>query len=231
VAELSRAILTTDRHSENRRVEIIYPQQAPDPAADATIVHGTWARWGRWWRPDGLLHRYLRKETGLFPHLYTDRDPFEWSGYFSFRAWAKPRKDWHRQQAGDSLAWWAHRKLVAPPDFIGHSYGGSLAMLATRSDKKVRGMVLLSPAVHRTCLPDKSNYEQILWVTMKLDLVLLADLSAPWLLKRSCRNVIHWPVKRRGFGGHCATHDPNVWRESGLTEYVRDEWFPKLSSR
>jgi pimeloyl-ACP methyl ester carboxylesterase len=233
VAELSRAILQMHRGSERRRIEVVHPPHARDPAADTAIVHGTWARWGRWWRPDGLLHQYLRDETQLFPHLYADRDPFEWSGYFNFRGWAKPypKKDWHRQQAADSLAWWAHRKLVDPPDFIGHSYGGSLAMLATRSDKQVRGMVLLSPAVHRSCLPNDDNYEHILHVTMKLDLVLLADLSRAPLLERECGNVTRFRVKRKGLGGHGGTHNPQVWRDSGLDDHVRDEWLPKLSSR
>lgn len=183
IAELSRAILTNDRGTETRVIEIEYPAGAPDPAADSTVVHGTWARWGRWWQPDGDLYRYLRDEEALFPHLYRGPEPFKWSGYFAFRVLAKPKKDWNRQQAADSLAWWTHRKLKPHPDLIGHSYGGSLSMMATQAEKKVRGMVLLSPAVHKTCLPDPANYEQILHVTMKADLVLLADLSTPRLLR------------------------------------------------
>lgn len=233
VAELSRAILQMERGSETRRIEVVHPPHAPDPVADSAVVHGTWARWNRWWRPDGSLHSYLRDETGLFPHLYAGNKPFEWSGYFSFRAWAKPypKKDWHRQQAADSLAWWAHQRLVDPPDFIGHSYGGSLAMLSTRSNKQVRGMLLLSPAVHRSCLPDDDNYEQALHVTSKLDLVLLADLSKPGLLEQECKNVSRFRVKRIGLTGHGATHDPHLWRQSGLGEYVRDDWLPKLTGR
>jgi pimeloyl-ACP methyl ester carboxylesterase len=230
IAELSRAILTSDRQNEARVVEIEYPSGEPDPASDATLVHGTWARRGRWWRPDGKLYRYLREEENVFPHLYKGPDPFRWSGYFSFRAWSEPKMDWNRRQAADSLAWWTHRRLATEPDLIGHSYGGSLSMMATQAEKSVRGMVLLSPAVHRACLPDPSNYEQILHVTTKLDLVLLADFSRPGLL-RSLPNVVDRRVKRKGLVGHGATHDPRVWRESGLTDYVRDEWLPLLSPR
>ena len=229
-AELSRAVLTSDRQDEARVVEIEHPPGEPDPAADSTLVHGTWARGGRWWQPDGTLHHYLRAEEGLFPHLYVGTDPFKWSGYFSFRAWKEPKMDWNRQQAADSLAWWAHRRLQPSPDLIGHSYGGSLSMMATRAEKKVRGMLLLSPAVHRTCLPDPANYEQILHVRMKLDLVLLADLSTPWLL-RSLPRVTEVRVQRKGLIGHSPTHDPRVWRESGLTERVRDGWLPSLGAR
>jgi pimeloyl-ACP methyl ester carboxylesterase len=162
--------------------------------------------------------------------LYRGPDPFKWSGYFSFRVWAKPSQDWNRQQAADSLAWWAHRRLAPERDLIGHSYGGSLTMMATRSEKRVRGMVLLSPAVHRTCLPDPANYEQLLHVWTKLDLVLLADVSKPSLL-RSLPNVTQRRVGRRGLTGHSATHDPVVWRRSGLADYVKDEWLPSLTRR
>jgi pimeloyl-ACP methyl ester carboxylesterase len=230
IAELGRAILASDRRNDARAVEIEYSAGEPDPAADATLIHGTWARRGRWWRPDGTLYRHLRDEGDVFPHLYRGPDPFKWSGYFNFRLWADPKTDWERQQAADSLAWWAQRRLSPHPDLIGHSYGGSLAMMTTQAEKSVRGLVLLSPAVHRTCLPEPAHYERILHVRMKLDLVLLADFSRPGLL-RSLPNVVDRRLRRRGLVGHSATHDPRVWRETGLTDYVRDEWLPALSSR
>jgi pimeloyl-ACP methyl ester carboxylesterase len=230
IAELSRAISTNDRETKTRVIEIEYPADRPDPDADATLVHGTWSRRGRWWRPAGNLFRYLQEEESVFPHLYRGPDPFRWSGYFAFRVSPRAEQDWDRQQAADSLAWWAHRRLCADPDLIGHSYGGSLAMMATQAEKRVRGLVLLSPAIHRTSLPDPANYEQILHVTTKLDLVLLADLSAPRLL-RSFPRVTERRLKRRGLTGHSATHDPRVWSDSGLTDYVREAWLPSLAPR
>jgi pimeloyl-ACP methyl ester carboxylesterase len=230
IAELSRAILLNDRQSDARVVEIEYPQGRADPAADSTLVHGTWARWGRWWQPGGDLYRYLRDDAALFPHLYGGPDPFKWSGYFSFRALPKPKKDWNRQQAADSLAWWAHKRLKKEPDIVGHSYGGSLAMMATQSEKSVRGMVLLSPAVHKTCLPDEAHYSQILHVYMKLDLVLLADLSEPRLLD-GLPNMQRFRVPRKGLAGHSATHSPRVWESSGLGTHVKNTWLPALPAR
>lgn len=230
IAVLSRAVLASDRRTETRVIEIEYPAGPPDPAADATLVHGTWARGGQWWRPDGSLFQYLQEEVGLFPHLYRGPDPFKWSGYFSFRLWAKETHDWNRQQAADSLAWWAHRRLKPEPDLIGHSYGGSLLMMATQAEKRVRGLVLLSPAVHRRCLPNPACYERILSVWTKLDLVLLADLATLSLL-RSLPNATERRVRRRGLTGHSATHDPAVWRQSGLTDYLKDDWLPSLGPR
>ena len=103
-------------------------------------------------------------------------------------------------------------------------------MLATQSEKEMRGMVLLSPAVHRTCLPDPSNYEHLLHVTMRLDLVLLADLSTPRLLS-SLANVTEYRVKRTGLTGHSGTHDPKVWTASGLTDHLTNVWLPSLGPR
>ena len=93
VAELSRAILATDRESENRRIEVENPRTRK-VNVDSALLHGTWARRGRWWRPGGDLHQYLSVEAGLFPELYSGGTPFEWSGYFSFRAWKGAKEDW-----------------------------------------------------------------------------------------------------------------------------------------
>ena len=230
IAHLSRAILATARETETRRVEIEHPRGDVPPAPDSVLVHGTWARHGEWWQPNQDLHHYIRVEERLFPDLYTGPVAFRWSGYFSFRAWRRVKTDWDRQQAAASLAWWAERNLVAPPDLIGHSYGGSLALLATRVEKQVRGMILLSPAVHYSCLPDPTYYERILHVTTKLDLVLLADLSNPHLLD-DFQGVTKFTMKRKGLLGHATTHDPQSWAESGLTDELRDTWLPSLSAR
>jgi hypothetical protein len=103
-------------------------------------------------------------------------------------------------------------------------------MMATQAEKRVRGLVLLSPAVHRRCLPNPAYYERILAVWTKLDLVLLADLATLSLL-RSLPNATERRVRRRGLTGHSATHDPAVWGQSGLTDYLRDDWLPSLGPR
>jgi pimeloyl-ACP methyl ester carboxylesterase len=229
VAEVARAALTSARRYEHRRIEIEEGRRTDDPVPDSVLVHGTWARRGHWWRPSGDLHAFLRDEN-VFPHLYARGDSFNWSGYFSFRTWAGVRKDWQRTQAGSHLAWWAERRLAPPPDVIGHSYGGSIAMLATVVEKAMRGLVLLSPAVHRNCLPNPNFYEQILVARMPLDLVLLVDRSKPQLL-RDMPRVIERKVPRHGRSGHFGTHDPAVWRANRLEEYVRDEWLKTLSDR
>jgi pimeloyl-ACP methyl ester carboxylesterase len=113
---------------------------------------------------------------------------------------------------------------------IGHSYGGSISMLATQVEKKVRGLLVLSPAVHGTCLPNPDFYEGILLVRMPLDLVLLADRSKPALLHELPR-VTERILPRRGKTGHFETHDPAIWTANRLDEFVRDEWLVSLSDR
>jgi pimeloyl-ACP methyl ester carboxylesterase len=229
IGEFARAILINARGSDQRRLEIEGSEAPTEAKPDSVLVHGTWARRGRWWRPSGELHEFLRNKN-VFPLLYAGRESFAWSGYFSVRTWVNPQKDWDREQAGSHLAWWAERRLTPPPDMIGHSYGGSISMLATQVEKKVRGLLLLSPAVHRACLPDPDFYEGILLVRMRLDLVLLADRSKPQLLRELPR-VTERILPRRGKTGHFETHDPTTWAANSLDEFVRDEWLVSLGDR
>lgn len=198
-----------------------------DDGPDAALVHGTWARRGRWWLPDGDFHMFLR-DQGIFPHLYSGPDPFRWSGFYSIRARILGGLiDWDRLQAGSHLAWWAQRRLSSPPDIVGHSYGASISMCATRVEKEVRGLLLLSPAVHNSCVPDPAYFRGALVVRMKHDLVLLADRSNIGPLLR-LTNVDERVLPRRSLLGHAGTHDPRVWTESGLDAFVRDQWLPSL---
>lgn len=229
IGEFARAILVNARRSEHRRLEIEGSEATAEANPDSVLVHGTWARRGNWWRPSGDLHEFLRTEN-VFPRLYAGRDNFAWSGDFSFQPWVNPQRDWNREQAASHLAWWAERRLTPPPDMIGHSYGGSISMLATQVEKRVRGLLLLSPAVHRTCLPNPDFYEGILLVRTHLDLVLLADRSKPQLLLELPR-VTERILPRRGKTGHSETHDPPTWTANRLDEFVRDEWLVSLGDR
>jgi Alpha/beta hydrolase family len=204
------------------------PEGFPEPAfPDSTIVHGTWAREGDWWRPNGEFHHFLRHE-GIFPALYGGGDPFEWSGFFSYRMhFLGGPVDWDRLQAGGYLAWWAERELTRPPHLIGHSYGGSLAMCATRVKKEVRGLILLSPAIHETCLPDPNYYGRALLATTRFDLVLVSDRSHYRLLSGMPRVDLR-RIRRTGLTGHPTTHSPRAWRRNKLDQYVRDDWLPRL---
>jgi pimeloyl-ACP methyl ester carboxylesterase len=228
LAEFARVALASFRRHLHRRIEIedfrdgVYP-----PKPDAALIHGTWARRGDWWQPGNGLHRFLRDER-VFPELYSGPESFKWSGYFDFRTWSRlAARDWNREAAGQSLAWWAQSRLVHPPHFIGHSYGASISMLATNAGKRVRGLVLLSPAVHRTCLPDPANYGGAFVVRMPLDLVLLFDRSKISLLQ-SLPNITELVLPRQGLTGHSATHDPEIWRVNDLHLVVRDQWLPTL---
>jgi hypothetical protein len=219
------------RLPRRRVLRLVSESDDADPPArpDSVVVHGTWAR-GRgsqWWKPDGNFNRFLREER-VFPRLYSGKDPFEWSGYYHWRTWLPGTStDWNRDQAAATLAWWSHCELSQPPDIIGHSYGASISMRMTWMKKKARGLVLLSPAVHRTCLPNPDNYAGALVVRMKHDLVLLADRSRLELLL-DFPNVESKILDGGGWLRHSRTHDPRAWRSNALDLYIRDEWLPKL---
>jgi hypothetical protein len=225
---LAATVIARARGRRYRRVVIESDKANPPGRPDSVVVHGTWARRrGSWWRPDGIFNRFLRKER-VFPKLYCGVDPFEWSGYYHWRTRIPGTSiDWNRDQAAGSLAWWTHRELSEPPDVIGHSYGASISMRMTGLKKRVRGLVLLSPAVHETCLPDSTNYKGALVVRMKHDLVLLADRSRLELLF-DLPNVEMKVLDGGGWLRHSRTHDPRAWRGNKLDLYVRDEWLPKL---
>jgi hypothetical protein len=100
-------------------------------------------------------------------------------------------------------------------------------MCTTRVEKSVRALVLLSPAVHDSVLPDPAYYRRALVVDTWLDLVLLADRSKLELLL-SQPTVDHRRVGHRGLTGHGGSHNPRVWRRAGLDSYVRDTWLPAI---
>jgi pimeloyl-ACP methyl ester carboxylesterase len=192
------------------------------------LVHGTWSRRrGKWWTPDGAFNDFLRSKR-IFPRLYCGDEPFQWSGYYSWRMrMPRMKVDWNRDQASGSLAWWTHCELSDPPNLIGHSYGASICMRMTNLKKRAHALVLLSPAVHESCLPAESNYAGALVVRMEHDLVLLADGSRPELLWRLPR-VKEWIVPGSHFTRHGATHEASTWQSNGLDTYVRDRWLPSL---
>jgi hypothetical protein len=226
IAVVAAAAWTARLGNLYRRVEVTSsPHTGGVGSPDAALVHGTWARRKQWWSPGSHFHDFLR-DRRVFPNLYSGADPFAWSGFYRFRRLAKG-VDWNRLQAASHLAWWAERRLEKRPFLIGHSYGASVSMSATRVEKHVFGLVLLSPAVHESVLPDAAYFGRALVVRMKHDLVLLADRSDIGLLW-GYPQVDHKILKRRGLSGHSATHDRDVWDRERLDEFVRDVWIPSI---
>ena len=114
------------------------PLAATDnPRAVFTLVHGTWARHGRWMEPDSSLRQTVAAVSG--PALF---ERFAWSGNNSVSA---------RQRAVRRLIDQLHRAFVEWPDaqhfIIAHSHGGNIA-LQSMSDqdvsRRVSGVICLS---------------------------------------------------------------------------------------
>jgi hypothetical protein len=170
----------------------------------ASIIHGTWAANGSWWRPGGDFYDYV--ET-FRPDLYGAADRFRWTGGYS---------DGARDLAGQELKAWVEARGLAGIDLFCHSHGASAAMLATQLGMSVGTLVMLScPAHPHKYFPNFANVNRVVSVRVKLDLVILVDgggqkFSHPQIEE----NVL--PV----WFNHSATHDPEVWQDHGVQALV-----------
>ena len=172
----------------------------PKPAHTATMVHGTWAANGTWWRPNGDFFSYVQT---LRNDLYLGADRFRWTGAYS---------DGARQDAAQTLMQWVADHNVAGLDLFGHSHGANAIMLATQLGMRAGKLILLScPVRVSQYFPNFVNTARVISIRVKLDLVILADRGGQKFSDaRIEENVL--PI----WFNHSATHDPDVWRDNNL---------------
>lgn len=175
-----------------------------DPIRSSTIVHGTWAARGDWWRPQGGFHRYLLADVA--PDLYAGGDPFGWSG-----AWRSSA----RRKAAKHLAAWAAAHQAPCLNLFAHSHGANLAMLATRRGLVIGRLVLLSCPVHWTKYqPKPGSIAGALSIRTRLDLVILGDAGGQRFPKASGIREHVLPI----WFNHSVSHDPEVWKARHLQQ-------------
>ena len=166
-------------------------------AHTSTLVHGTWAANGTWWPPGGNFFNYI--DASVWNDLYSNAaDCYRWSGGYS---------DGARDQGADLLVNWIQTKGLNDLSLMAHSHGGSVAMLASWRGVTFNRIVFLSCPVH----PSKYNMnfaaaQKVTSIRVKLDLVLLADLSG-FKFSDTRYNEHVLPV----WFNHSATHDPAIW--------------------
>lgn len=174
-----------------------------EPSHTSLLVHGTWARSGRWWQPGGDFHAYVSNEVP--PHLYSvplysQPDRFDWSGGWSDAARALGAQD---------LVAWVGQRGLGGLDLFCHSHGGSVAMLATHQGLDVGKLVLLACPVHRhKYLPDFTRVGEVVSIRVRLDLVILADGGGQRFRDARIREEV-LPL----WFDHSASRDPAVWRK------------------
>lgn len=84
--------------------------------------------------PGGNFHTYLLNEVR--PDLFCGQNPFAWSGAY---------RNKHRLIAAERLAGWTQDIVRGPLNSVfAHSYGGVIALEATKYGLVVHDLVLLS---------------------------------------------------------------------------------------
>lgn len=173
-----------------------------EPSRTGLMVHGTFARQGRWWQPGGDFHTYIKTTRAVDPDLYAAPDRFEWSGGYSDAA---------RALAAIELIAWMRDHQFGCLDVFAHSHGASVAMLASRSADFGR-MVLLSCPVHRRkYFPNFARVRKVVSIRVRADLVILADGGGQRFRDPRIQEIV-LPI----WFNHSITHDPDTWDAQGL---------------
>jgi hypothetical protein len=180
-----------------------------DPIHSSTIVHGTWAAGGDWWRPQGDFYRYLLADVA--PDLYAGGEPFGWSGAWSNSA---------RRKGARQLAAWAAGHQAPCLNLFTHSHGGNLAMLATHRGLMIGRLILLSCPVHwAKYQPKPGSVGSALSIRTHLDLVILGDAGGQRFPKGSGIREQFLDI----WFNHSASHDPEVWKARHLSQELPEQ--------
>lgn len=176
------------------------------------VIHGTWARDGRWWRRGGDFFEYLRTDAQV-TDLYDSTDRFEWSG---------DNLDRKRKRAAEELSRWVAAHRAANVRVLAHSHGANVASLATHHGTQFDRLVMLSPPVRKDYLPVWSRVRHAYNIQAKFDAVVAVARGGRWF-----RDVAASPPireKRLEASGHSASHEPKVWRSERLAQLVKLPW-------
>jgi hypothetical protein len=184
------------------------PSLEREASHTSLIVHGTFARQADWWQPGFLsnFHDYLR--TRVDPSLYSQKDRFEWSGFYSDHA---------RDLAALELTGWVKQHALEGLDLFTHSHGGSVAMQANRVGGVPLGrLVLLSCPVHLAKYrPDFSRLQKAVSIRVRLDLVILADRGGQRFTGVPITEIV-LPIWFK----HSITHEPSTWDKYQLPKRI-----------
>lgn len=175
------------------------------PAHTLTVIHGTWAANGTWFRPGGDFFDFIKPSR---PDLYDGPDIYTWSGGYSDKA---------RSDGANGLKKWVDDKGAAGLDIMGHSHGANVILLASKRGLKMSKVVLLSCPVHvDKYFPDFTKVSKpVFSVRVKLDLVIAADFGGQKFKDPNIKEIV-LPL----WFDHFASHSPQVWRDNNVGAQV-----------
>ena len=198
---LAIAALVPDDGSDGARSEpgLLPPSStAPAQATVSTMIHGTRAFMGEWWRPRvGDFHRFIGTEYR--PNLYSGGAHFHWSGAYRAR---------HRARASEFFAEWVtDRAPGGIQSVFAHSYGGEVAARALNLGTPIRELVFLSTPVTKHVEAAARVGVRVVDIRLPFDPVLALELRPQRIdAQENVAEVLtSWRLD------HGATHKESVW--------------------
>ncbi|MGP3924656.1 hypothetical protein [Streptomyces sp. 8N616] len=183
----------------------------PETSSHTSItVHGTWARFNAWWRPDSELASYIRGTCSS--DLWNQASPFSWGGGYKNDA---------RQRAGGKLRTWTGRKRINCLETVyAHSHGANVAFYAALEGVNMRLLVLLHPAIVRRSRFDEDrileSVGRVIAFTTCWDLVVLADRAHRFFPSLDPR----LEETRSGWFSHRTFTKQSVWESKELPDVI-----------
>ena len=186
------------------------PSRRPPVRSMTVIIHGTFARKAKWYKPGGDFHRYIKGT--VFSDVYSGKDYFFWSGRYLHRA---------RKKAARKLVAWCRDHPAHLYRFISHSHGANVVNIATGLGLSACTLIHLSPPVHKRYLPKMANVssQQFFTIRPRIDAVVFIDGGR--------QNYRGTPVERFeqericALFGHSKSHGKKRWQKKKVPKLVR----------
>lgn len=177
----------------------------------STMIHGTSAYMGAWWRPRvGDFHRFIGDKYRR--NLYSGGAHFHWSGSYKAR---------HRARAAEFFAEWVTDRA---PSLFGHSYGGEVAARALTLGTPIQEMILLSTPVTSHVKAAAQSSARLIDIRLPFDPVLALELRTQRIpLNHNVTRVLtSWRLD------HGATHKESVWVADDIAARAKLQRDPNL---
>ena len=123
-----------------------------------------------------------------------------------------------RRQAATELNKWLKDHPSREVNVFAHSHGANVAMLATHHDVQIDRLVMLSPPVRRDYYAKWSNLGQAFNIQASFDPVVAIARGDQWF------NLSQVKEKKMRASGHSSSHEPQVWRDERLPNFVGIPW-------
>jgi hypothetical protein len=197
--------------------------QAPPDAVStspsvSTMIHGTWAYMGDWWRPRvGDFHRFIGDKYRR--NLYSGGAYFHWSGNY------KPR---HRARAAEFFAEWVTDRAPAGiQSSFAHSYGGEIAARALTLGTPIQELILLSTPVTSHVKAAARSSARLIDIRLPFDPVLALELKTQRIpMNHNVTRVLtSWRLD------HGATHKESTWLADNIAARAQLQCDPNLVGR